>query len=492
MNISSINTYGKKIPNNIVYLAALILSITSIFLAGSKNFEIKGLSVTAAIKPAVKGQTSINVPPFGKVQADTHKTPVNVNITLDRISIDDIKDIVDKNATKQSLLNDFEPEINKAVRGWFLKLVALGIAGGLMAPLLFRKNININKIIICAIIGGIASFSLLGLTMKTYDSKAFRQPRFSGMLSAAPWLLDAAQKKLESFSDFKSQVISMTENINSFQAKVKGWSATDYEKGKVKVLFISDIHNNPASLGLVKKVIKDFDIDLIIDAGDITDYGTELEAQMLKNIGALEVPYIFVPGNHDSENILTTLASQPNVKILNNESYSIKGLNLFGIGDPGATSQTIAPLPEAQSNMVAARNYELLKNMPKKPDILIGHNPSYTKLGAKLVKVTLNGHTHIEKIGETNNGKKIINAGTAGGAGIRGIGADKTVPISFKILYFNSNNKKLNAVDSISFSSISQEFTLQRTVFDKKTVSRPKKSVAAETLLEQKAGASKL
>lgn len=465
MNINKFIDQKEIISKYLVYVAAIIFSLTLIFTAGSQNFEVKGLSVNAAVKPAIGGKTSIKIPPFGTIEAQSHKTPLNISFTLEKISMEDLKDIVDKSASKQNLINDFEPEVEKAVKEWLIRLVALGIIGALAAPLLFRKNMKIKQVLICAAIGAVVSFSMLGATVKTYDTKSFRQPRYSGMLSAAPWLLNAAQQKFETFQDFKKQVISMADNINSFQAKVKNWSKTDLDKNMVKALFISDIHNNPAGLSLAKKVIKDFDINFVVDAGDITDYGTTVEAKMLNKIAGLKVPYVYVPGNHDSENVLNSLRSQPNVTVLSNRGMSLQGLNLYGIGDPGATEKTIAPLPADKSKLVNRHNYEFIRKMSRKPDVLIGHNPAYTKLASNLVNVTLNGHTHSEKVAETKTGNKIINAGTAGGAGIRGMGAKKTVPISFKVLYFNSKNKKLTAVDSISFSSITEEFSLQRNTF---------------------------
>lgn len=454
-----------KTTDYFLYLAALVLSLTFIFLLGSKTLEHKGVHVVGNIKPSIAGKTIINIMPFGQIQAKTHRSPIAISFMINKISADEVKDLFSNGTTKKQMLNDFKKDIEDYMTGWIMKLMILGVIGGSSATVLFKK-ISIRNIAICGLIGFFSTLSLVALTVKTYDNSAFNQPKFTGMLSAAPWLLDAIQKKFETFNEYKQQVRLMAKSANKFQSKVNAWSDINLEDETVKILFVSDIHNNPASLDIAEKAINDFDIDFIIDGGDITDYGTPIEARILEKIAKLKVSYIYVPGNHDSEEVIEAIKLHKNVIVLNNKEHMLMGFKIYGLGDPSATSATIDEISEKESEKLNKENYRMLTNMKKKPDIFVAHNPEYIKSAANLVGVTLSGHTHVKEIERTKNKGVIVNVGSTGGAGIRGIISTKQTPISYKVLYFNKKSKRLTAIDAITFYSIKQEFNLQRTVFD--------------------------
>lgn len=454
-----------KDSNCLLYVAALVISLIFVFLLSSKTFEHKGIHVTGNIKPAISGKTIVDIPPFGQIQAKTHRSPIAISFMVNRISADEVKNLLSSDATKEQVLNDFKEDMKDYMANWVIKLMIMGVIGGFSATILLKK-LSIKNIAICGLIGSFSIFSLAALTIKTYDSTAFNQPKFTGMLSAAPWLLDAAQKKFETFKEYKQQVRLMTKNANKFQNKVNAWSDMNLENESIKVLFISDIHNNPASLEIAQKAINDFDIDFVIDGGDITDYGTPIEAKILEKIAELKVPYIYVPGNHDSEEVIEAIQLHKNVIVLNNKKHTLLGLRIHGLGDPSATSNTINELSKEESEKLDKKNYRLLEKMNNKPDILVAHNPEYVKSATNLVDATLSGHTHVKKIERTKNGGVAINAGSTGGAGMRGIISTKQLPMSYKVLYFDKESKRLTAIDAIIFSSIKQEFSLQRTVLD--------------------------
>ncbi|HBR29780.1 MAG TPA: metallophosphoesterase, partial [Firmicutes bacterium] len=64
-------------------------------------------------------------------------------------------------------------------------------------------------------------------------------------------------------------------------------------------------------------------------------------------------------------------------------------------------------------------------------------------------------------------GTVLINAGTTGAAGVRGLGND-TIPYSVALLRFNLTDGKyqLAAVDQIRVFSLNGRFILERTVMD--------------------------
>ncbi|CAN5277883.1 hypothetical protein BH20ACT5_BH20ACT5_08910 [soil metagenome] len=100
------------------------------------------------------------------------------------------------------------------------------------------------------------------------------------------------------------------------------------------MLHVSDIHLSPTAFGLIDSVAFQFDVEAIIDTGDITDFGSVPESNFIDSIGDLGVPYLFIRGNHDSVLTQQAVAGQPNAVVLDNSATRVAGLDIVGIGDP--------------------------------------------------------------------------------------------------------------------------------------------------------------
>src|SRR5690625_6848227 len=82
----------------------------------------------------------------------------------------------------------------------------------------------------------------------------------------------------------------------------------------ITVLHISDVHDNPQAFDVVEELDSQFAIDLVIDTGDIVSWGTQFENDLLHPIGRLDVPYVFVSGNHDGQATSATIAAHDNAR----------------------------------------------------------------------------------------------------------------------------------------------------------------------------------
>ena len=102
----------------------------------------------------------------------------------------------------------------------------------------------------------------------------------------------------------------------------------------IAALHVSDIHDNPQAYDVIEQLHTQFAIDVVIDTGDIVSWGTPLENELLHRIGTLEVPYVYISGNHDGAAAAATVEAQPNTTVLDNEVVEVAGLRIAGIGDP--------------------------------------------------------------------------------------------------------------------------------------------------------------
>ena len=232
----------------------------------------------------------------------------------------------------------------------------------------------------------------------------------------------------------------------------------------LRVLHVSDIHNNPAAFDFIERVADTFKINLIIDTGDVTDYGTPAEAELFARIGSLNVPYLFVPGNHDSPRIIEAMR-EVGALVIMDELIEISGLKIAGLADPASQSVLMEVAPAPVLRAAGERLYHELKNSGQWPDLVAAHNRLMSEPFAGQVPVILNGHSHRAEVRFEEN-TAFINAGTTGASGLRGLKSPDDNPYSLVILYFNreeeSGRLSMVMADLISVQQFQNAFTLQR------------------------------
>ncbi|MEM3078484.1 MAG: metallophosphoesterase [Nitrososphaerales archaeon] len=189
----------------------------------------------------------------------------------------------------------------------------------------------------------------------------------------------------------------------------------------MKLLAITDIHGKTQVLKWLIELAKNF--DLLIIAGDVTDWGDEeFFRSFYKTLSDNNITTLFVPGNHDP----CYESTLPKILNLHGESTTFNGLTFCGIGGSNPTPFN-TPFELKDDQVV-----ELLSRFPERVDILISHASPYgTKcdrtyrgnhIGSKPIrsfiekvkpKVVISGHVHearcIDVLGDT----LIVNPGPA-------------------------------------------------------------------------------
>jgi Icc-related predicted phosphoesterase len=101
----------------------------------------------------------------------------------------------------------------------------------------------------------------------------------------------------------------------------------------MKLLALSDIHGDYSHVGSI--LDKAGDIDAVLIAGDITDFGPDEKA--LEVLGMFKVPVLAVPGNCDNPSLLKILDENRNTINLHNSSHTIGELTFIGLGGSNPT-----------------------------------------------------------------------------------------------------------------------------------------------------------
>ena len=164
-------------------------------------------------------------------------------------------------------------------------------------------------------------------------------------------VLGTVQRNQSLLSDVEArtaQVSPYLRNLIALSSALQDkYSPTELgQPAALRVLLVSDLHAGN-QYALMRTIVEEEDIDLVIDTGDLVNFGTVTEGEasgMFAGIASIPVPYLFVRGNHDASSstdhaLLDRMATLPNVVLLqpDDETYRVVdagGLRIGGFNDP--------------------------------------------------------------------------------------------------------------------------------------------------------------
>ncbi len=441
-----------------MFIAALLFSETC--------FTLRAFELSASLVPSLHGETVLVFPPLGRLRAVTHWAPFILEITLKNVDLD----LLSTSLQELSALPDISflyRELQEKLAYFTIRQAIISfICSALIILILLRRSKRpLRMALRCGLLSVLLLALLLGGTLiYPYDTNAFANPRFEGALAAAPWIVSLAEQALETVTAMSEQLEVMALNLEDVSNRLQLIRPVS-DSDEIRVLHVSDIHNNPAAFDLIEKVNSSFQIDMVIDTGDLTDFGSEPEAELAARVARLPVPYLFVPGNHDSPQSIARLRSEGAV-ILGAETVEVGGLRIAGLADPAADNQSAEVVAENSMLEDCFQAKQALPEDGKLPDIFAVHNPFMAEPFRGDLPLILSGHTHRAGINfDEESGTIFSNAGSTGAAGFRGLLAPRENPYTAVILYFNpdiDSSFKLTGADLISIEQFQDSFTLQR------------------------------
>ncbi|WP_309230019.1 MULTISPECIES: metallophosphoesterase [unclassified Blastococcus] len=216
------------------------------------------------------------------------------------------------------------------------------------------------------------------------------------------------------------------------------------------------------------QVVSQFQVDGVLDTGDITDWGSPPENQLISSVGTLGVPYVFIRGNHDSATTAELIAAQPNTTVLDDSATEIDGISIVGAKDPRFTPDKSTGDDDAPLEVLTRsgeRLAELVDSLDEAPDVALVHDPKQAPPLEGLVPLVLAGHTHDRKVTELDDGGLLMVQGSTGGSGLRALQGEYPEPLTCTVLYFAAGTGRLQAYDEITLGGLGEsEVTIQRTV----------------------------
>jgi predicted phosphodiesterase len=457
-----------------------------------------------SITPSIGGGTEVDIPPLGSLHLDSHDGPVHLKVNLGSLDQSRTEALIDDPTAISSAGEHAVADVRAGVVR--LGIRALGIAvlsALLLSALVFR---NVRRVAAAGLTALVATLGSLGLAAATLRPGSIAEPRYEGLLVNAPAVVGDARRIADNYGRYADQLQQIVSNVSRLYTTVSSLPVYKPAGNTTRILHVSDLHLNPSSWGLIRTVVQTFDIDAVVDTGDMVDWGSAAETSYVTSIPSVGVPYVYVRGNHDSGIIQSAVGRQKNAIVLDNKITTIDGLTIAGIGDPEFTpDKTTAPAPPNgdepdTSPLVAAGNQlaQTIRASGKPVDVAMVHDPAMATPLSGVVPLVLAGHLHKREVSllpapapapsasdasaspapapstpapSTPPGAfqgpmqtRLLVEGSTGGAGLRGLEKDKPTPLTLSVLYFDEKHQ-LKAYDDIQLGGTGESnVEMQRNV----------------------------
>ena len=458
-----------RISERVTRRAAWVLAVVAIGLAGTLLGMTAWGTTNSAMGPFRvelsasfgTGETEIVLPPVGRITAETHISPLSFRATLREVDVQELTKLV-RDRTVSDIADDVGDRARGRVARFGLQLLAASVLGALLlAALAFRSNwraVLLSLVVPVTIVGGSELAAWI-----TYDSNAFRAPRFSGSLALAPRLVgdvETAAARIDAFRLELRRIVSGAVRVYS-QIQARQVRGDD-----IRVLHISDVHLSPLGLEFARQVADAFDVDAVVDTGDLTSFGTPAEDLVARFVTRFRRPYIFVPGNHDSTSVDAAMGRASNVTVLDGATVERAGIVFYGLGHPVFTPNKEAAVDdeefEARARQAGERVRGDVEAMAEPPDVVAVHDDRMAESVAGHVAVVISGHFH-QASARVEHGTLFLRDGTTGGSGFTVFTQEGGIPLSAEILYFERGpSPVLVAFDRITQSPETGNLSVER------------------------------
>ncbi|WP_392543523.1 DUF998 domain-containing protein [Oryzobacter telluris] len=366
-----------------------------------------------------------------------------------------ITDVLSRPGVSLSTLRPGPEELSQAIREAATAVVVRFTAGALGVVVLViggwalaTRRRPPRALVVAGVVGWVVSTSAVGGSLAaTYQpdrQETFTSTGVLGTLQRNQGILSDVETRATQVAPYLRNLIALS---TALQQK---YSAAPLESDtSLRVLLVSDIHGGN-QYALMRTIIEEESIDLVIDTGDLVNFGTVQEGEaagIFSGIESVGIPYLFARGNHDATSttdtaVLDRMSRIPNVVLLEDGAGDYTevvagGVRISGFNDPRwfGDSGTGSPAKQAPAREAYLRAFT---GRPV-ADLVVSHEP-WAVQGVE-AGVLANGHMHSVDL-EGNR----VQAGTFSGGGpfthfLADEGGEELVgqPSAFDVLTFGTD-----------------------------------------------------
>jgi len=314
-------------------------------------FEVQGSLFT---RPGLSADTTLGsweFPEVSGVPFGVHISPEDVDVLqLTRLAGGDVPGFVTR------LQDDVTAQLPTIVR-WLVAEFLIGIVVGLTVAAAINMSVRylrgrprraheLRHRALQAGAAAVATLAVAGYGVLSYNPDWVRESRLTGTLAAAQLF----PSELSAYYSQRSKAFDVLGSVVGIQAALQAQIEDDQTpETALQVMTISDMHL-AANYPLVAQYAANYGVDLIVNTGDESAFGTqfELTPSYLDAVAAVTVttPMLWIAGNHDSPATVAVMRTVPGVTVLGTKTgtgdgYDVTagvvqafGLTIAGLSDP--------------------------------------------------------------------------------------------------------------------------------------------------------------
>jgi len=439
--------------------AAVALAVAVLPLAGASGRVGPG-EVSVHASWSLGGGSEVKVPPVGTVSFATHAAPVRLSATVESVDTSSVQGLVGQARPLVAMQQEAENGLRDLVRTVALRALVAAVLAGLLIGALVPWR-RWRTVLVGGLSGGLAVAVLLGATWQEFSTAALANPRYQGAIERAPQVINAFERGVQSYRGVQYRIDVLTNRINELSG-LNAAAPVDDPDGEVRLLHVSDIHLNPLGITFAGDLARLFDVAAIIDTGDLTSFGYPQEASIGSMVSALDVPYYFVPGNHDSFANRAALAKYPGITVVDDTVVEIAGVRVAGYADPNFTVDGHPTYDENIAAREAAAPKVAALVAHSRPDILAVAGLQLAEKAAGGVPLVISGDIHKRSTQEVD-GSLMLTVGSTGATGLGSFTDAQDHPYEAEVLHMRAG--RLVALDYVTMTGFGGDFSLDRTVY---------------------------
>lgn len=406
------------------------------------------------------GRTVIELPPLGRLSTRMPGTPVRLDASVVELDLAKTQALALSPDPRARLDEVGADELLSLLRRMAIQAVLFGaLAGAVATAVLPGRRWWFPVLGAGSAVVGIVLLGLL--TWQRFDVDAFEQPRFEGALERAPAIIDAARRHVDDLQGVEDRVRTLGDQLADLYAASSTVNVGVGADGETRILHVSDLHSNPLGLEFVDRIARSFEVDAVLDTGDLTSFGYPLEARIAELVSRVPVPYYYVAGNHDSPANRVAIAGFPNVRVLASTVEEVAGVRILGVPDPSftATNETTT----AEANQAKDDAAVVVASLVKvyEPDVLAVHDVRQAVEAFGEVPVIVGGHSH-ERQTKKRDGTVAYTVGSTGAGGLGTFMVASDEAYEAQVLHFRGG--RLVAIDYVTLEGISGDLSIERDV----------------------------
>ena len=429
-----------------------------LLIVGNVRTPVGPMDTTMTLRPSLTGGTKINVSPLGALELRSHLAPLRLDVDVDRLDPERAQALVSHPERISGLQQEIARDVGHGTRDVAWRSCVAVVSGAMALGLaVYRRPRR-------ALAAGGLSLALLaacGLSAyATWNPESVMEPKYSGLLTSAPQVVGNARSIVTEFGVYQEELAKLVTNVTKLYDAASTLPAYQPDPATLRVLHVSDIHLNPAAWHIIASLVTQYRIGVIIDSGDTMDHGSTAENRFLDAIPDLGAPYVWVRGNHDSEETQSYVAGLKNTHVLDDgQAVTIAGVRIAGMGDPEFTPDrsTGDTDPDGAERAAGGRLAAALRAQARAgtpADIAVTHEPAAARETDGAVPLVLAGHLHRRETEVMKRGTRLKVEGSTGGGGLRALQNKEPEQVRASVLYLDSNTHHLQAWDEVTLGGL--------------------------------------